>query len=55
MKPIYNHTGPDKLVSITERKYYLDVKEDCKTCEGGGMSIWSGNDCPKCLKIKERK
>ena len=29
---------------------YLNVNPNCKTCDGGGMAKWSGNDCPKCLK-----
>ena len=30
--------------------YYLDIKDNCKSCNGRGLTEWIGNDCPECLK-----
>ena len=29
---------------------YLDLKKDCKSCKGSGLTYWGGNECNRCLK-----
>lgn len=29
---------------------YLDIKRNCKICNGSGITKYIGNDCHKCLK-----